>query len=79
VFYDSIRLFFDRLYQPSPEYPWSYGIRSFFNPFGTINHPHLRDFLDIEFPLVESTLENMTMISIPWKYLHCGFCFLSFW
>jgi hypothetical protein len=50
----------------------------FTSPFGTVD-PHLRDFLDFEFPSDEAILEAMTTISIPWDYLHYGLCFLSFW
>jgi hypothetical protein len=35
----------------------------FTSPFGTVN-PHLRDFLDFEFPSDESILEAMTTVSI---------------
>jgi hypothetical protein len=47
--------------------------------FGTIDPPRLRDFSDFEFPSDDTILEAMTMISIPWEYLHYGLCFLPFW
>jgi hypothetical protein len=51
----------------------------FTSSFGTVDPPRSRDLLDIKLPSDEAILEAMTMVSIPWEYLHCGFCFLPIW
>jgi hypothetical protein len=51
----------------------------FYFPFWTVNPPRPCDLSDIEFPSDEAILEAMTIVSIPWEDLHCGFCFLPFW
>jgi hypothetical protein len=51
----------------------------FSSPFGIVDPPRSRDFLDVEFPSDEDILGAMTTISIPWEDLHRGLCFLPFW
>jgi hypothetical protein len=50
----------------------------FTSPFGIVD-PRLCDFSYFELPSDEAILEAMTMVSIPWEKLYCGFCFLPFW
>jgi hypothetical protein len=52
---------------------------TFASPFGTIDPPNSHDFSYIELPSDEAILEAIIIVSIPWKDLHCGLCFLPFW
>jgi hypothetical protein len=51
----------------------------FSSPFGSVDPPCSRDLSDIDLYSDEDIIESMTTVSIPWKCLHCGLCFLPFW